>query len=68
MNPRELCSRGWLRGGHKRAGEGWEWVGRQPQLVSQPGLQLETLAACSGPESVCRRGVGRRERREEEQD
>lgn len=40
----------------------------QPLLVSQPGLQPETLAACSGLESGCRWGVGRRERKGEEQD
>lgn len=34
----------------------------QPLLVSRPGPQPETLAACSGPEFGCRWGVGRRER------
>lgn len=30
--------------------------------MSRPGLQLETPAACSGLESGCRWGVGRREK------
>lgn len=32
----ELCSRGWFRGGHKRAGEGRLWAAWQPQRCAGP--------------------------------